>query len=39
MKRTLLWKSVQVQVETKLLFLLQKFIVCMYIMQKADVGE
>ena len=39
MKRTLLLKFVQVQVETKLLSLLQKYIVCMYTMQKADVGE
>ena len=37
--RTLLWKSVPVPAEMKLLYLQLRFIVCMSIMLKADAGK
>ena len=39
MTRTLLWKSVPVPAEMKLLYLQLRFIVCMSIMLKADAGK
>ena len=39
MIRTLLWKSVQVPAARKLLYLRQKFTVCMSIMQSAEDGK